>query len=57
MADGDRSGGNTGIVAIVVIFVIVLLLAFFAYSRGMFGGRGGGNTNINITTPRTGGSR
>ena len=53
MANGEGSGGsNTGIVAIVVIFVIVLILGFLAYRGGLFGGRGG-NTNINITTPAT----
>ena len=47
MADGEGSG-NTGVVAIVVIFLIVVIAAFFAYRGGMFGGRGGGKTDVNI---------
>jgi uncharacterized membrane protein len=38
MAEGE-GGGSTGIVAILVIFIIVVALAFFAWRGGMFGGK------------------
>ncbi len=51
MADGEGSG-NTGVVAIVVIFLIVVIAAFFAWRGGMFGGRGGKtDVNIKVDTP------
>lgn len=43
----ESSGSNTGVVAIVVIFVIVLLLGFVAWQSGMIGG-GGGDTDVNV---------
>lgn len=52
MAEGN-SGSNTGIVAIVVIFLVVLILGFLAFRGGMFGGRtGGGNVNVTIGTDK-----
>jgi hypothetical protein len=49
MADGEGSG-NTGVVAIVVIFLIVVIAAFFAWRGGMFGG-GKTDVNIKVDTP------
>ena len=50
----DNSGSNTGIVAIVVIFLVVLILGFLAFRSGMFGGRApaGGNVNVTIGTDK-----
>ena len=44
MAEGDSSS-NTGVVAILVIFLIVVLIALFAWRGGLFGG---GKTDINV---------
>lgn len=44
MADGDSSS-NTGVVAILVIFLIVVLVALFAWRGGLFGG---GKTDVNV---------
>ena len=41
----DGGGSNTGIVAVLVIFVIVIVLAFLAWQGGLFRGR---NTRINV---------
>jgi hypothetical protein len=41
----NGGGSNTGIVAVLVIFVIVVVLAFLAWRGGLFGGR---NTRINV---------
>lgn len=38
MADGEGSG-NTGVVAILVIFLIVVVLAVLAWQGGIFGGK------------------
>ncbi len=46
MAEGEGSG-NTGVVAILVIFLIVVLVALFAWRGGLFGG-GGGETGVNV---------
>lgn len=46
MADGESSS-NTGVVAILVIFLVVVVLAFLAWQGGIFG-RGGGSKDINI---------
>jgi len=53
MADGESSG-NTGVVAILVIFLIVVIAAFFAWRGGMFGG-GTKKTevDVNVTAPTT----
>jgi hypothetical protein len=49
---GDESSSNTGVVAILVIFLIVVLAAVFAWQGGLFGGK---NTkvNIDVNTPAT----
>ena len=49
MADGEGSG-NTGVVAIVVIFLIVVIAAFFAWRGGMFGGKST-KVDINVSAP------
>ena len=36
---GDESSSNTGVVAILVIFLIVVVLAFLAWQGGIFGGK------------------
>ena len=53
MAEGEGSS-NTGVVAILVIFLIVVIAAFFAWRGGMFGG-GTKKTDIdvNVQTPAT----
>ena len=53
MADGEGSS-NTGVVAIVVIFLIEVVAAFFAWRGGMFGG-GTKKTEIdvNVQAPST----
>ncbi len=38
MADGESSS-NTGVVAILVIFLVVVVLAFLAWQGGVFGGK------------------
>jgi uncharacterized protein YxeA len=49
MADSDSSS-NTGVVAILVIFLIVVIAALFAWRSGVFGGK---NTkvDINVSAP------
>ncbi len=49
MAEGE-GGGSTGIVAILVIFVIVVVLGFLAYRGGMFGGRST-KIDVNVSPP------
>lgn len=46
----DEGGSSTGVVAVLVIFVIVIVLAFFAWRGGLFGGRGT-KINVNVTAP------
>ena len=46
MADSE-SASNTGVVAILVIFLVAIALLFFAWQGGIFGG-GGGDKDINI---------
>jgi hypothetical protein len=46
----DEGGGSTGVVAVLVIFVIVIVLAFFAWRGGLFGGRST-KINVNVTAP------
>ena len=49
MADGEGSS-NTGVVAIVVIFLIVVIAVFFAWRGGMFGGKTN-KVDINVSAP------
>ena len=50
MADGSSS--NTGIVAVLAIFIIALIAGFFAWQGGVFeGGGGGGDTTIDVDLP------
>ena len=43
----DNGSSNTGMVAILVIFVIVVALGFFAWQGGMLGG-GGSDTDVDV---------
>jgi hypothetical protein len=50
---GDNGGsGNTGIVAVLVIFLIVVAALFFAWRSGLFGGRRT-SVNVNVTVPQS----
>lgn len=51
MADNGDGGSSTGIVAVLVIFLIVVILAFLAWRGGFFGGRKT-QINVNVTTPQ-----
>ena len=52
MADNGNGGGSsTGIVAILVIFVVLVVGAFLAYRGGLFGGKQT-KVDINVTTPQ-----
>lgn len=57
MADEGSGSNNTGVVALVVIFVIAMVLGYFAWQNGMFGGSGseGGDTSINVDLAAPGG--
>lgn len=50
MADGE-SAGNTGVVAILVIFLIVVIAALFAWRGGLFGGSKSTNVDIKVDAP------
>jgi hypothetical protein len=47
----DGGGSNTGIVAVLVIFVIVIVLAFLAWQGGLFRGRST-RINVNVSAPQ-----
>ena len=47
----DNGGSSTCVVAVLVIFVIVIALAFFAWRAGLFGGKKT-QVNINVTVPQ-----
>jgi hypothetical protein len=49
---GDESSSNTGVVAILVIFLIVVLAAVFAWRGGLFGGKST-KVDINVAAPAT----
>ncbi|HYH84471.1 MAG TPA: hypothetical protein VEX60_03250 [Pyrinomonadaceae bacterium] len=49
---GDDSSSNTGVVAILVIFLIVVLAAVFAWRGGLFGG-GKTDVKVDVNTPAT----
>ena len=48
----NEGGSSTGVVAVLVIFVIVIVLAFFAWRGGLFGGRST-KINVNVTAPQS----
>jgi len=48
--DGGSGGGNAGVVAVLAIFVIVIVLGFFAYKSGWFGGKKT-EVDIKVTAP------
>lgn len=52
MADSESSS-NTGVVAILVIFLIVVIAALFAWRSGLFGGAGSTThkVDINVSAP------
>ena len=52
MAEGEGSS-NTGVVAILVIFLIVVIAAFFAWRGGMFGGSKKTEIDVNVQSPAT----
>jgi hypothetical protein len=49
MGDGESSS-NTGVVAILVIFLIVVVLAVLAWQGGLFGGKTT-KVDVDITAP------
>jgi uncharacterized protein YxeA len=49
MADSESSS-NTGVVAILVIFLIVVIAALFAWRSGVFGGKST-KVDINVSAP------
>jgi ABC-type transporter Mla subunit MlaD len=50
MADREGSG-NTGVVAILVIFLVVVVLAVLAWQGGIFGGSKTTKVDINVDAP------
>jgi len=50
MAEGEGSG-STGVVAIVVIFLIVVIAALFAWRSGFLGGTKKTDIDVNVTAP------
>ena len=50
MADSESSS-NTGVVAILVIFLIVVIAALFAWRGGLFGGSTTHKVDINVSAP------
>jgi len=52
MGDNGNGGGGSsvGVVAVRVIFVVLIVAAFFAYRGGLFGGKTN-KVDINVTTP------
>ena len=49
MSDSESSS-NTGVVAILVIFLIVVIAALFAWRSGVFGGKST-KVDINVSAP------
>lgn len=47
MAEGERGGGNSGIYAMLII-VVILILGVALYFSGIMGNGGGGDTNIDV---------
>ncbi|HUP92663.1 MAG TPA: hypothetical protein VM074_10485 [Solimonas sp.] len=52
MAESSSGSGNTGVVAVLAIFIIVVVAAFFAWQGGMFGG--GHDTKVNVELKQPG---
>jgi hypothetical protein len=50
MAENGGGGSNLGVVAMFLIFVIVIVLAFLAYRGGLFGGKKT-QINVNVNVP------
>ena len=50
MADSESSS-NTGVVAILVIFLIVVIAALFAWRGGLFGGSSKTQVDVNVSAP------
>jgi hypothetical protein len=45
---GERGGGSTGVVAVLVIFLIMVIVAIFFIGGSLFGTK---NVQINVHTP------
>lgn len=52
MAENGDGGSSTGVVAVLVIFLIVVILAFLAWRGGLFGGRKT-QINVNVAVPQS----
>ena len=52
MGEGESSS-NTGVVAILVIFLVVVVLAVLAFRGNLFGGGGDKDINIKVDAPAT----
>ena len=52
MAENGSGGSSTGVVAVLVIFLIVVILAFLAWRGGLFGGRKT-QINVNVAVPQS----
>jgi len=50
MADNSGRGSSAGVVAVLVIFIIVIVAAFFAWRGGLFGCKKS-TVDVNVTTP------
>ena len=50
MGDGESSS-NTGVVAILVIFLVVVVLAFLAWQSGIFGGSRTTKIDVDVKAP------
>lgn len=46
-----EGGSNTGVVAVLVIFLVVVIGGFFAWQNGMFGGKQETQVNIELKAP------
>ena len=49
--NGDGGGSSTGVVAVLVIFIILVVGVFLAYRGGLFGAKQN-KVDINVTTPK-----
>jgi predicted lipid-binding transport protein (Tim44 family) len=48
MAEEQEKTGNTAIIAVLVIFIVVAALGFFAWQKGRAPAGGGGKVNVEI---------